>query len=50
MSKDFFQIEIPIVKIHSECLTTVEANLKIDFKEDERDYKAVEFILKDIWV
>lgn len=39
MSKDFFQIEIPIVRIHFECLTTVEANLKIDFKEDEKIIK-----------
>jgi GTP cyclohydrolase II len=104
MSKNFSEIEIPIVRIHSECLTgdaigslkcdcnnqldlalelisaqgglviyhrqegrniglvnkinaynlqdqgfnTIEANLKLGFKEDERDYKAVEFILKDL--
>ena len=104
MSKNFSEIEIPIVRIHSECLTgdaigslkcdcnnqldlalelisaqgglviyhrqegrniglvnkinaynlqdqgfnTIEANLKLGFKEDERDYKAVEYILKDL--
>ena len=104
MSKNFSDINIPIVRIHSECLTgdtmgslkcdcnnqlnlaleliskegglvvyhrqegrniglvnkvnayklqdegfnTIDANLKLGFKEDERDYGAVEFILKDL--
>jgi GTP cyclohydrolase II len=104
MSKNFSQIEIPMVRIHSECLTgdaigslkcdcnnqldlslelisaqgglviyhrqegrniglvnkinaynlqdqgynTIDANLKLGFKDDERDYRAVEFILKDL--
>lgn len=104
MSKNFSDIEIPIVRIHSECLTgdtigslkcdcnnqldlalelisskgglviyhrqegrniglvnkinaynlqdkgynTIDANLKLGFKEDERDYSAVGFILKDL--
>lgn len=106
MSKDFFEIENPLVRIHSECLTgdalgslkcdcnnqldlaleliakegglviyhrqegrnigllnkinaynlqdkgfnTIEANLELGFKEDERDYTAVEYILKDLKV
>lgn len=104
MSKDFSSINVPLVRIHSECLTgdtigslkcdcsnqldlaleliskegglviyhrqegrniglvnkmnaynlqdqgfnTVEANLKLGFKEDERDYTAVLHILKDL--
>eukprot|EP01029_Cantina_marsupialis_P031595 TRINITY_DN91504_c0_g1_i1.p2 TRINITY_DN91504_c0_g1~~TRINITY_DN91504_c0_g1_i1.p2 ORF type:complete len:202 (+),score=16.92 TRINITY_DN91504_c0_g1_i1:1017-1622(+) len=104
MSKDFNQLDAPLVRVHSECLTgdsigslkcdcnnqlnlaleliskkgglvvyhrqegrniglvnkvnaynlqdqgynTIEANLKLGFKEDERDYSAVEYILKDL--
>jgi len=104
MSQDLFDLEDPIVRIHSECLTgdalqslkcdcnnqlhlalkliakngglviyhrqegrnigllnkvnayklqddgydTIQANLKLGFKEDERDYSAIGFILKDL--
>ena len=104
MSKDFFDIKKPFVRIHSECLTgdaisslkcdcnnqldlaleligkegglviyhrqegrniglvnkinaynlqdkganTIEANLQLGFKEDERDYSAVQYIFEDL--
>ncbi|MDO8455064.1 MAG: GTP cyclohydrolase II [Sulfurimonas sp.] len=106
MSLDFFKLEIPLFRIHSECLTgdtlgslkcdcnnqlhlaleliakegglvvyhrqegrniglvnkvnaynlqdngcnTIEANLQLGFKEDEREYSAISFILKDLGV
>lgn len=104
MSKDFKELDAPLVRVHSECLTgdtigslkcdcnnqldlalkliskegglvvyhrqegrniglvnkinaynlqdkgfnTIDANLELGFKEDERDYDAVGFILKDL--
>lgn len=106
MSKDFKNIEVPLVRVHSECLTgdavgslkcdcnnqldlalqliskegglvvyhrqegrniglvnkvnayslqdqgfnTVEANIKLGFREDERDYSAVNYIFKDLGI
>lgn len=106
MSLDLFELETPLLRIHSECLTgdmlgslkcdcnnqlhlsleliakegglvvyhrqegrnigllnkvnayhlqdkgfdTIKANLELGFKEDEREYGAVEFILKDLGI
>lgn len=35
-------------KLQDQGYNTIDANLKLGFKEDERDYKAVGFILKDL--
>lgn len=40
--------KINAYKLQDQGFNTVEANLKLGFKEDERDYKAVEYILKDL--
>ena len=37
-------------KLQDEGFNTVQANLKLGFKEDERDYRAIGFILNDLGV
>lgn len=40
--------KINAYNLQDQGYNTIDANLKLGFKDDERDYKAVEFILKDL--
>ena len=42
--------KINAYKLQDEGFDTIQANLKLGFEEDERDYSAIEFILKDLEV
>ncbi|WP_228126450.1 GTP cyclohydrolase II [Candidatus Marinarcus aquaticus] len=42
--------KINAYNLQDQGFNTVEANLKLGFQEDERDYRVVEYILKDLGV